>query len=106
MYSLFRHWVYAHELFLKDEPHLRHLLAVRYEDLMADPRRVLAEVFSFLSLPYFDTSANRRFDPTVNDRYLKKWRRIGCTRAGRAYQRFLTRTFETSFSKFGYTIEL
>ena len=48
--ALLDHWFAAHRLFEEDAPFLHHLLVVKYEHLVADPRRTLAEIAAFLEL--------------------------------------------------------
>lgn len=46
-----RHWRAAHDVILDDLRHLHAAMVVRYEDMVADPARVLAGLCAFLSLP-------------------------------------------------------
>jgi hypothetical protein len=48
--ALLDHWFHAHRLLESDAAHLRRLLVVKYEHLVAAPRRTLAEVAGFLGL--------------------------------------------------------
>ncbi len=47
---LIEHWLAAYETFLADSPHLRAVHVVRYEHLIAEPERTLAELGGFLEL--------------------------------------------------------
>jgi hypothetical protein len=71
--SLLRHWLRAHELFLADAARLERVLVVRYEQLAAEPARVLAHVGDFLGLP---ASPPRPPDARggVDERYFQAWR--------------------------------
>jgi hypothetical protein len=48
--ALLEHWFAAHRIFEQDAAALRHLLVVKYEHLVADPRGTLAGIASFLEL--------------------------------------------------------
>lgn len=45
-----KQWRRSYEVLLEDEPHLKHLLWVRYEDLTEDPEAELERIASFLDL--------------------------------------------------------
>jgi hypothetical protein len=71
--SLLRHWLHAHELFLTDAARLQRVLVVRYEELAAQPARVLGRVGAFLGLPAPPpTPADAR--PDVDAAYFRAWR--------------------------------
>lgn len=75
-------WFAAHDNFADDAPHIRQLLVVRYEHLVAEPARELARVASFLGAddvpPFAEVASDR----------------------GDRYQRFLSMQFQRSLSKF------
>jgi len=48
--EVMRHWVKAHEIFLDDLSHVENWTLLRYEQLVADPTGVLANVQQFLGL--------------------------------------------------------
>ena len=116
-HSLLEHWLRAHELFLEDVPHVPHVHALRYEDLVADPDAVLAGVFAFLGLD--DPSPGRPRDEGVNpdnflsDRTLRtgvnakyfdqwRWRRRGLVPG--AYYAALVWRYERRVREFGYSL--
>jgi Sulfotransferase family len=49
--ELVQHWVQAHQIFRNDLPHVKSWAWLRYEDLTADPERVLRDIFRFCGLP-------------------------------------------------------
>lgn len=48
------HWLTAMETFAADAPSLKHVLTVRYEDLLADGQDVMQRINSFLALPEYE----------------------------------------------------
>ncbi|MBU2665909.1 sulfotransferase [Actinoplanes bogorensis] len=71
--ELVEHWLYAQDLAAADGAHLDQLLTVRYEELMADPARVLDGIAAFAGI-----GAGFRLgelDRAADDRYLRAWRR-------------------------------
>lgn len=71
MGTLLRHWVAAHEVLLSDLPLLKRIRIVRYEDLVADPSGVMAQVFDFLGVE--DHGAPPAVRAGLNARYLERW---------------------------------
>ncbi|MDP9223771.1 MAG: sulfotransferase [Actinomycetota bacterium] len=69
--SLIEHWAVCHEIFKADRPHIRRLLVVRYEDLVARPQATLDNVFSFLGVD--SVACEVEINPDVNAGYLRKW---------------------------------
>jgi len=49
--ALVEHWLHCHEIFLADQSRLRHLVVLRYEELVAAPETGLDSVFSALGQP-------------------------------------------------------
>ena len=47
---LLRHWIRCHEIALDDARHIGNLRIVRYEELVAEPQRVLEDLRRFLEL--------------------------------------------------------
>ncbi len=70
--ALFEHWLHAHELFERDRPALRRLLFLRYETVVADPNRALAEIDEFLGIAPHATDMPVRTD--TNARYFARFR--------------------------------
>ena len=50
LFSLIDHWLVAHRLMREDASHLRNVLWVSYEELVADPSAVVARVQGFAGL--------------------------------------------------------
>jgi sulfotransferase family protein len=57
--DLLQHWVLAHQTLLNDLTHVKSWTWFRYEDLTADPQRILTEIFRFADLS--PVSPNRLF---------------------------------------------
>lgn len=77
--SLIRHWLAAYETMFEDISAVDRAIVVRYEDLVAEPSRVLAEVFGVVGLPPADAAAiaaKVRVVGGINDFYFKRWQRL------------------------------
>jgi hypothetical protein len=68
---LISHWVHAHEQLEADRPHVRRMVFVRYEDLVADAPATLAALDAQLGLGPHEPGEAVRQD--TNDRYLRRW---------------------------------
>ena len=116
-HSLMQHWLVAHDIFASDIPHLRRVHVVRYEDLVADPDRVLGDAFAFLGLD--DVAAGREVakgvnvdnfyaDRTVrtgsNDKYFDDWNARRRTIMRSAYMDLVERYFERRVRRYGYRL--
>jgi hypothetical protein len=101
--ALLDHWFAAHRLFEEDAPYLQHLLVVKYEHLVADPRRTLAEIAAFLELDG-EIPADR-IDTRRSASYERQW--AGLADGGpwrREHLRSLCRRHEPSANHFGYSL--
>lgn len=101
--SLVRHWLRAHELFLADAARLERVLVVRYEQLAAQPARVLGRVGAFLGLPEPPpTPADVR--PDVDEAYFAAWRRP-LPPLRRALGAGAALALERKVRRFGYSLQ-
>jgi hypothetical protein len=102
LYALLAHWCHCHEVFEEDQPRLRRVLTLPYEDLAAAPEASLARVYDFLGLDPWPAGVRVRND--VNEKYFGKWRadrrRFGC----QTYIEHLAGTFEPRVARFGYSL--
>lgn len=102
--SLIEHWLVCHELFEADRPRLKHVLVVRYEELVAAPQAVLDEICVFLDLP------GHRFDADVqtgkNAVYLNRWEqsRDRFTTSGRLDATEICELYAHRVSRFNYDL--
>jgi sulfotransferase family protein len=69
--SLLEHWLVCHEIFLKDAPHIRKLVLVRYEDFVGDPLGVVGRIQGRLGLTPSEAAFKARTG--INDDYFKRW---------------------------------
>ncbi|PRY01842.1 sulfotransferase family protein [Allonocardiopsis opalescens] len=102
MQSLLEHWLTAHELFLSDAPHVRRYEVVRYEDLLAEPERVLSGLCARLRLGGHPLGgAARRIVPSGPDAGAleRRW-----PVSGRTMDRLRER-FDATAGAFGYRID-
>jgi hypothetical protein len=70
--ALMRNWVAAHRHLIDDAQRVGNVTVVRYEDLMSDPPREMAGIFSFLSLP--PHTADWPVKEGLNDAYFERFR--------------------------------
>jgi hypothetical protein len=100
---LLDHWFAAHRTFEQDAAFLRRLLVVKYEHLVADPERALAELAAFLELDG-DIPAGG-IDTRRSLRYERQWRELA---AGGPWPRrrfqALCRRHEPAANHFGYSL--
>lgn len=62
------HWAEAHRLFLADRPHLRRMMILRYEDLVADVNGSLRAICDFCHMPFEPGLTDAEpVAPSVND---------------------------------------
>ncbi len=101
--SLIRHWLTGYRLVRCDASSLKHLLVVRYEDLVERPGEELARLHAFLGLPPSEPQVVIR--KGVNDAYLERWARLaGRSRLHRRYFAALEGRFEAAVREFGYSL--
>jgi hypothetical protein len=65
------HWTTAYRLFLEDCSHLRRVMIIRYEDFVADPSRVFADVCTFCGVSVA-TAGEISVQPSINDELIAK----------------------------------
>jgi hypothetical protein len=89
--ELVQHWVRAHQVLLDDLPEVGAGAWVRYEDLIADPNRIVRELFDFIGISPIPPAEN------INDRnnaYLRNAAPIDAEITGREVM-----------DRFGYRME-
>jgi hypothetical protein len=99
---LIEHWLVCHERLEADARHLPQLHVIRYEDLVADPERQLADAFRYIGLD--PEPSGQEVRQSVNDAYFRRWaahrrnpiRRYDVERA--------MRRFEGRSRRFGYSL--
>jgi hypothetical protein len=101
--ALLGHWFAAHRTFEEDAAHLRRLLVVKYEHLVADPRGTLAGIASFLELDGEIPAAG--IDTRRSATYERQWADLA---AGPPWRRrrfgSLCRRYEAAATHFGYSL--
>jgi Sulfotransferase family len=101
--ALLDHWFQAHRLFEEDAAHLRRLLVVKYEHLVASPARVLAEIGEFLGLE--GEVPGDGIDHRRSAGYERHWReREADGYWRRKRHRALCRRYELAANHFGYSL--
>jgi hypothetical protein len=99
---LLRHWLVCHERYAEDAPHLREVLVVRYEDLVARPGEVMDRVWGFLGLPAVPLAVPVRTG--VNERYFAAWREAGRGAVRGPLRALLVRRLEPAVRRWGYSL--
>jgi hypothetical protein len=116
-HELIRHWIVAHEMFAADAGHLRDLMVVHYEDMVADPDTCFGRVFSFLGLddptpgraarePADTGDADSRVHPRdgINERYFASWDDRRSSQPKRLYLDLVEHRYERRANRFGYSL--
>ncbi len=116
-HQLIRHWLVAHEMFAADAPLVDKLLAVRYEDMVADPDGCFGRVFDFLGLDdpapgrtvasgvnSDNFRADRQPRSEVNERYFLSWDDRRRRRVKRTYLDLVELFYERRARRFGYSL--
>jgi len=98
----FDHWLICHEKMRDDLGHLHHTKLIHYEDFVANPYDILAEIYEFLCLEPVPTSEEVR--PNVNEKYFEKWREVSRGILGRTKTRRLAKRYEDRIRSFGYSL--
>ncbi|MFC4783456.1 sulfotransferase [Nocardioides sp. MAHUQ-72] len=103
--DLLRHWVRAHDTFLADLGHLKHVHVVRYEELVADPATTLAGVADFLGLAQPIDAGS--LDGRRSDGYLRTWTELTGSRSPITRRRVdrLRRRYAADVARFGYDFD-
>jgi hypothetical protein len=116
-HQLIRHWIVAHEMFAGDAAHLRDLMVVHYEDMVADPDECFGRVFSFLGLddpapgratgqPAAAGDARSHLHPRegINERYFASWDDRRRRQPKRLYLDLVEHRYERRANRFGYSL--
>ncbi|MGH3471553.1 MAG: sulfotransferase family protein [Nocardioidaceae bacterium] len=98
-----RNWIAAHETLERDLPHLKRVLVVNYEELVANPQPALSRIQDFLGL---DSAIDGSpLQASLSSRYQEQWAHM---RAGNPLQRTTRRRIEHRYSaevaRFGYDV--
>jgi hypothetical protein len=114
-HQLLGHWAAAHRTLRADLPHLRRVMIVRYERLVADPDRELGRVFGFAGLS--DHAPGRQVADGVNrdnfagdrtpragsnQRYFTSWDARRRSPLKRVYLDIAERRCRPEAARFGY----
>ena len=101
--SLVEHWLVAHEIFEKDRPHLRRVMTIKYENLIAQPFAAISTVYKFLGLSPHPTT----FEATSehNKKYFARWLTLAQDAQSSASVQECIDRFETRVRAFGYSLQ-
>ena len=104
LYSLLEHWFVCHERFLQDQPNLRHVMMVRYEDFVTNPVIMLNEIWRFLDVEPL-AQIKQEVRTHINEKYFARWHELEKGLLTRFYVRLMTRKFAARAESFGYSLD-
>jgi hypothetical protein len=102
LHSLLKHWILCHEIFQLDAPHLKNVMVIKYEHLVARPHSTLEAIYSFLSIDNYPSTM--KVDLNINQTYFARWRQLRHGLVSRFYFGYLIATFEERVNNFGYSL--
>ena len=101
--ALLDNWFAAHRTFEEDAAHLRHLLVVKYEHLVADPSGTLAGIAEFLELDGEIPAGG--IDTRRSATYERQWAELSGGGPWRRERfRSLCRRYQAAADHFGYSL--
>lgn len=101
--SLIEHWLVAHETFEQDRPHLRHVMALKYETLVSDPLPILQQIYAFLGIEPHPTTFAASTEH--NQRYFAQWNELAKNPETRPVIEQCIDRWETRARAFGYSLK-
>ncbi len=101
--ALMTHWAACHRRALDDLPYLERARLIRFEDLVARPGDVLADLQRWLDLPRVENVIQVRGD--ANLRHLDRWSRLRRSPLTRSLASRLAREFGEDASALDYTLD-
>ncbi|MBB5519352.1 sulfotransferase family protein [Amphiplicatus metriothermophilus] len=102
--GIMANWAVCHVRFLRDQARLKNAMVIKYEDLVAEPARILRAVTDFIGLaPLAPADHDLRRD--VNEKYFARWREASAGPLGRAAAAAGRLFLEGSFRRFGYSFD-
>jgi hypothetical protein len=101
---LFEHWFRCYEQFLADVPHIEHVLALRYEDVLARPQGTLDEVLDFIGLAPAPEANAAAVRSDASRRYRAQWDDLRASRLRGPGMTPLIRRYESRANHFGYSL--
>jgi hypothetical protein len=99
---IFEHWLVCHELFQADRKHLKNVFVVKYEELVAEPKRWVNDMYGFLELG--DFSMSQEILSGVNIRYFDFWKKNQAGLFSGRMTRKITEQYEERVRCFGYSL--
>lgn len=101
--SLVEHWLVAHETFERDRAHLKHVMTIKYENLISQPLETLTTIYKFLDLGPHPTTFQATSEH--NQRYFAKWVELAKDpRTSAAIQECID-LYEPRIRAFGYSLQ-
>jgi hypothetical protein len=102
--SLIKHWLVCHERFEADRPYLHRTLSVRYEDLTADPGKLLRQIGAFLEVE--DIPVSHEVDSSINRKYFDEWKMERSGVSGKLASLYEIARYERRIARFNYSLKL
>ena len=103
IHQMIAHWFAACDWLTQDAPHLQRLRVLRYEDLLAEPERELAQIQDLLGLEQPFTSDLLHHGHS--DRYEQRWHDLARTPWGAWVRRRVREDFAERAAAFGYDVD-
>lgn len=100
-FTLYSHWLAAHQTLSSDRTHLRSVLMVKYEELTSRPQTVLDSICEFLSIENLVTPRLEDIRDE-NTKYFDRWSSLPSEEISSSGRLFLQETFSEPFGQYGY----
>jgi sulfotransferase family protein len=126
LYNMFEHWLHCHALYEQDKQYLKRVYELKYEDYVENPDKYHAELAAFIGtrIPERPRDDQCRTvlqwpEPNVllvpertmeeasayhNKKYFDRWYRLLTNSPFKGYYRYIARTYEPKFDKYGYSL--
>lgn len=102
-HTLIDHWLTVYERSEADQPNLKRVITLRYEDFIRSPQRVLDDTFRFLELDPIPLA--REVSQQVNRDYFTRWNKeLDGSALRRRYAAYMDGRYEARVNRFGYTL--
>jgi Sulfotransferase family len=126
LYNMFEHWLHCHALYEQDKQYLKRVYELTYEDYVENSDKYHAELAAFIGtrIPERPRDDQCRTvlqwpEPQVvlvpertmeeasayhNKKYFDRWYRLLTNSPFKGYYRYIARTYEPKFDKYGYSL--
>lgn len=101
---LAEHWFHAHDVFAADAPYVRRLHVLKYEDLVTQPTKMIADISEFIGLD--EPAPTSTLQSHRSNRYEQQWNAWASSRSPCRWLRYrqLCQRFEDRAQRYGYSM--